>query len=136
MSLYVAYGSNLNMKQMSIRCPTAAVVGSGTLNGYRLAFCGVATVFPCKGNEVPVAVWEIDEDCERALDRYEGFPRLYRKETVEVEVDGVTLDTMIYIMNRSRLYPPTSSYYRIIEQGYEDFGLNIACLERALAEAD
>ena len=54
MSLYVAYGSNLNMKQMSIRCPTAAVVGSGTLNGYRLAFCGVATVFPCKGNEVPV----------------------------------------------------------------------------------
>ena len=136
MSLYVAYGSNLNMKQMSIRCPTAAVVGSGTLKGYRLAFCGVATVFPCEGNEVPVAVWEIDEDCERALDRYEGYPRLYRKETVEVEVDGVTLDAMIYIMNRSRLYPPASGYYRTIEQGYEDFGLDVACLERARAEAD
>lgn len=136
MSYYIAYGSNLNMKQMSIRCPTAAVVGSGMLNDYRLAFCGVATVFPCEGNEVPVAVWEIDEECERALDRYEGFPRLYRKETVEVEVDGVTLDAMIYIMNRSRLYPPTSSYYRTIEQGYEDFSLNIAYLERALAEAD
>ena len=136
MSLYVAYGSNLNMKQMSIRCPAAAVVGSGTLNGYRLAFCGVATVFPCKGNEVPVAVWEIDEECERALDRYEGFPRLYRKETVKVEVDGVTMDAMIYIMNRRRLYPPTAIYYRTIEQGYEDFGLNVAYLERALAEAD
>lgn len=136
MSLYAAYGSNLNMKQMAIRCPTASVVGSGKLNGYKLAFCGVATVFPCENSSVPVAVWEIDEDCERALDRYEGFPRLYRKETVEVEVDDVALDAMIYIMNRSRLYPPAGSYYRTIEQGYEDFGLDLACLEQARDEAD
>lgn len=136
MSLYVAYGSNLNMKQMSIRCPTAAVVGSGTLKGYRLAFWGVATVFPCDESEVPIAVWEIDEECERALDRYEGYPRLYHKETVKVEVDGVTLDAMIYIMNRSRLYPPTPIYYRTIELGYEDFGFDTKYLERARMEAD
>lgn len=136
MSLYVAYGSNLNMKQMSIRCPAASVVGRGVLKGYRLAFCGVATVFPSDESEVPVAVWEIDEECERALDRYEGYPRLYRKETVDVEIDGVELKAMIYIMNRSRLYPPAPVYYRTIELGYEDFGFNIDYLERARAEAD
>jgi len=38
--LYVAYGSNLNLKQMSHRCPTAKVYGKGKLKRYRLLFRG------------------------------------------------------------------------------------------------
>lgn len=29
--LYIAYGSNLNLKQMKYRCPTAKLVGKGTI---------------------------------------------------------------------------------------------------------
>lgn len=34
--LYVAYGSNLNFKQMKHRCPTAKLYGIGTVYGYEL----------------------------------------------------------------------------------------------------
>ena len=30
--LYVAYGSNLNLKQMAYRCPTATLVGTGAVS--------------------------------------------------------------------------------------------------------
>ncbi len=36
--LYVAYGSNLNLEQMAIRCPTAKVEGAIMLRNWRLAF--------------------------------------------------------------------------------------------------
>lgn len=36
--LYVAYGSNLNLKQMAYRCPTATLVGTGVIENYELQF--------------------------------------------------------------------------------------------------
>ena len=68
--LYLAYGSNLNLEQMSRRCPTAEVVGTTILNNWRLMFRGVATVERCKGGKVPVLVWNIQPKDEAALDIY------------------------------------------------------------------
>ena len=84
--LYLAYGSNLNLEQMANRCPTAKVVGASQINDHRLLFRGahagaVATIEPFEGGNVPVLVWEITPTDEAALDRYEGWPFLYRKET-------------------------------------------------------
>jgi len=72
--LYIAYGSNMNIEQMSHRCPTAAVIGTSELQDYRLLFRGghanaVATVEPHEGGNVPVVVWEITTADEAALDR-------------------------------------------------------------------
>ncbi len=77
--LYIAYGSNLNLSQMKHRCPTARVIGTSELKDYELVFRGsghnaVATVEPCKGSTVPVLLWSIKPDDEKALDRYEGYP--------------------------------------------------------------
>ena len=49
--LYIAYGSNLNLEQMKFRCPTAKLVGKGTIENYELQFkgmphCSVASPFP------------------------------------------------------------------------------------------
>src|SRR5690625_7348414 len=79
--LYIAYGSNLNLEQMANRCPTAKVVGPSEIKGHKLVFRGphahaVATVEPCKGESVPVLVWQITSSDEKALDRYEGWPQL------------------------------------------------------------
>ena len=84
---YIAYGSNLNLEQMARRCPTAKVVGSTTLKNYRLMFRGgshtaVATVERSCGDEVPVLIWRLQPRDEKALDVYEGWPHLYRKETL------------------------------------------------------
>ena len=43
MRYYIAYGSNLNMEQMGIRCPSATAVGTGFLKGFRLMYKGSLT---------------------------------------------------------------------------------------------
>lgn len=136
--LYIAYGSNLNLEQMKRRCPDAEVVGSSKLEGYRLYFCGgsysaVATVEPDEGSSVPILIWRISAKDEVALDRYEGYPHLYRKEWLKVELDGKKLSAMIYIMNTARLSKglPSQSYYHTILEGYNSAGFDIAALDDA-----
>ena len=84
--LYIAYGSNLNLPQMEQRCPYAKVVGASEIKNYELLFRGVATVEPKEGATVPVLLWKIEPLDEAALDRYEGWPHLYRKEMMDVEL--------------------------------------------------
>ena len=64
--LYVAYGSNLNIRQMKYRCPDAKLYGTGVIEDYALQFKGLphgafATIAPKEGAFVPVAVWEISK---------------------------------------------------------------------------
>lgn len=47
-------------------------------------------VNPCKGENVPVLVWQITAHVEKALDRYEGWSHLHRKERIKVKVDKKT----------------------------------------------
>ena len=87
--LYVAYGSNLNIRQMKYRCPGAKLYGTGVIDDYELQFKGqphgaFATIAPKEGASVPVAVWDISEKNEQALDRYEGYPSHYFKQNVPV----------------------------------------------------
>ena len=112
--LYIAYGSNLNLPQMAVRCPTATVKGSGEIKGYELLFRGVATVEPKEGGSVPV--------------------HLYRKEMMDVEMEGKTVSAMVYVMNDGRsLSLPSERYYGVIEEGYKTAGFPTAVLEQALA---
>ncbi len=59
--LYIAYGSNLNLPQMSFWCTTAKVVGVSEIKDYELLFRGsrssaVATMQPLARSAVPVLV--------------------------------------------------------------------------------
>ena len=109
---YLAYGSNLNKQQMSWRCPDAEPVGKTVLPGYRLEFRrGVLTIERNKKGLVYVGVWKISETDEKALDRYEGYPRLYRKKNFRVMVGGDEINAMAYIMTDGHpIEPPTSNY--------------------------
>ena len=49
--LYIAYGSNLNLNQMSMRCPEAMPVGTAMLDGWQLTFRGVATLEKWKAQQ-------------------------------------------------------------------------------------
>lgn len=133
--IYLAYGSNLHIEHMQQRCPTAEVLGTSTLHGYQLVFNGVATIEPDPDRSVPVLLWDIKPADEIPLDRYEGYPHLYRRETVQVELGGKTVDAMVYIMNSEGTAPPSPGYYDTILKGYEMNGLDIAFLEQARIEA-
>ncbi len=139
--LYLAYGSNLNMKQMATRCPTAKVVGVTRLKDRRLLFRGprelaVATVEPYKGSAVPALVWSLEPRDERALDRYEGYPSFYRKDETDVELDSENVTAMLYIMNEGRpLGQPSASYYATILEGYTTAGFDIGILHQATVDS-
>ncbi|MFR1708820.1 MAG: gamma-glutamylcyclotransferase family protein [Clostridium sp.] len=140
--LYLAYGSNLNLEQMANRCPTAKAVGTSKINDYRLLFRGahagaVATIEPLKGQSVPVLVWEITPADEAALDRYEGWPFLYRKETVKVKLGGKTVKAMVYIMNDGRpIGQPSCYYYSTILEGYKSAGFDVDILRKATTDSN
>ena len=139
--LYIAYGSNLNRAQMADRCPTAKVLGSSVMEDWRLLFRGehegaVATVEPFQGCSVPVLVWEITPADEAALNRYEGWPFFYRKETVKVQLNGKTVTAMVYIMNEGRpLGQPNCYYYSVILAGYKDAGFDVEILRQATIDS-
>lgn len=126
MKYYLAYGSNLNKRQMKTRCPDAVPVGSCVVNDYELVFRGVATIEPKPGASVQCGIWKISTDDERSLDRYEGYPRLYVKQDFRVTVKGKTVRAMAYVMvdGIRRLSPPSTGYLLTIAEGYDDFGLD------------
>ena len=137
MRLYIAYGSNLNLSGMQSRCPTAEIVGTAVLKDYQLLFRdGLATVEPRPGAEVPVLVWDIQPGDEKRLDAYEGWPSLYRKENLTVEMDGSPTEAMVYIMNGGhRLSPPSKYYYNTLLEGYQTAGFDTQILEDAVDES-
>jgi gamma-glutamylcyclotransferase (GGCT)/AIG2-like uncharacterized protein YtfP len=141
--LYCAYGSNLCIEQMIRRCPTAAVVDKGMVNAYQLIFRGgigsaVATIEPTNiESKVPVLVWSITKKDEEALDCYEGYPNLYRKENVFVTTSsGERIENMAYIMNpRYGMNAPSVYYYNIIRDGYEIAEFDIDYLRKAVQQS-
>jgi len=140
---YIAYGSNLNVPQMRWRCPDARVIGTGEIRDWQLLFKGsrtgsYLTIEEAEGMSVPVTVWEVSADDEKALDRYEGYPRFYYKTEMRIEVTGIRTgktrvrDAFVYIMNeKSDPGIPTEGYYRTCLEGYRTFGFD----ERFLVDA-
>lgn len=140
---YLAYGSNLNVRQMMMRCPSARMIGTATIEDYRLMFKGsktgsYLTIEPEEGCSVPVGVWEVSEADELALDRYEGFPTFYYKKELELPITGIRTGKVrrrkafVYIMHEDRLLGvPSNMYMRICMEGYMDFGFNYDTLWEA-----
>ena len=143
MSLYFAYGSNLDLAQMRQRCPGARMVGTATLHGYQLAFVGhsqgrdggVATIQRNgTGGHVPGVLYEMTGPDWDKLDVYEGYPRVYRREVVRViNRAGWTVEAVAYIRNQGDLRPPSPAYRRIIAGGYRYHNLPQSVLDLALA---
>jgi gamma-glutamylcyclotransferase (GGCT)/AIG2-like uncharacterized protein YtfP len=131
--IYAAYGSNLNHAQMAVRCPKAVFVGIGKIKNHRLVFRGVADIESDRGSEVLVGLWRITEACLKALDRYEGWPSLYERDTFMVHKQkGSPVPAIAYYMNSIDYGSPTHGYYKSIADGYKDCGLQLDALEDAL----
>jgi hypothetical protein len=88
---YFAYGSNMDVEQMRVRCPGSQILGTARLDGYRFRINrrGVATVVAEEGAVAWGVVWDLTREDERTLDGYEGVPSgLYSKEEVRIDAQG------------------------------------------------
>ena len=124
---YIAYGSNLNFKLMRSRCPRAKPVfylngiRVNKLFGWKLVFNRYANIIKDNKSFVPIGLWKITKYCEKELDVYEDFPKLYSK----IYFKYNSIKTMTYIMNSNKLLKPSNTYMKLIYQGYKDFGLEL-----------
>jgi hypothetical protein len=139
---YLAYGSNLNIRQMRYRCPSAKPIGITAIPDYELLYKGSGTgayltIEPKKDGLVPIAVWEVTEADEKRLDAYEGCPTFYYKKELRLPVklrNGKTkkVDAFIYIMHEERRHGiPSLTYIRTCEEGYRNFGFDTKFLDAA-----
>lgn len=133
---YIAYGSNLNIRQMKMRCPSARIIGTSEIPNYELLFKGsktgsYLTIEPKEGSTVPVAAWEVTDLDEAALDRYEGFPTFYYKAEMVLPIKGIKTGKVrerpvfVYIMHEDRpLGMPSGYYVATCLEGYDNFGFD------------
>ena len=137
--LYFAYGSNLNLGQMAVRCPQAGVVGKAVLEGYELAFRrGVLTILPKEGGRVNGLLWRINAWDELTLDRYEGYPHLYTKELLPVQTDSGSQTVVAYVMTApycERTQPPVATYLQTVLDGCRMAGFDPKAVLQAAAQA-
>lgn len=141
---YIAYGSNLNIAQMRVRCPQARIIGTSEIKDYELLFKGsqtgsYLTIEKKVGGSVPVAVWATTAADETALDRYEGFPTFYYKAEMKLPVKGIRTGKIrnrrcyVYIMHEDRpLGIPSVYYIRTCLEGYRAFDFEEEILMRAI----
>lgn len=123
---YFAYGSNMDLVQMSSRCPGATVVGLATLPGHRIAFVidetgydgGVATVVPDDASTVTGVLWEIDDTHLKALDEWETYPVAYDRYPITVHAPD-PVEALIYVANFNAPLPPSDRYLGVILRGLE-----------------
>jgi gamma-glutamylcyclotransferase (GGCT)/AIG2-like uncharacterized protein YtfP len=123
MTLYAAYGSNLNPRQMLLRAPHSPHRGTGWLRGWRLTFGGeeigwegaVATLAEDPSGSVFVSIYDLTTADENALDEWEGVTTdLYRKIRVRVEtLDGSSL-CYVYVLNSFEGGVPSKRYLEIM----------------------
>ena len=132
MYLYAAYGSNLNKAQMQDRCPKSKPVRSLVLEKFRLVFKGVADIEKDSKYSLHLGIYDITKECEKALDYYEEFPKIYKKFYIEYFFEGKNEKILCYTMNKLFSYgAPSQKYFNVIKQGYYDWNFNLDNLSDA-----
>ena len=133
MTLYAAYGSNMDPLQMLLRAPHSPGRGTGWLQGWRLTFGGedfgwegaLATVVEDADPEsqVFVALYDISEPDEDALDEWEGSDLgLYTKIRVRVATLEGDTTAWLYVLDDYEGGLPSARYLGIIADAAEAAG--------------
>ncbi len=147
MTLYFAYGSNLDGAQMALRCPGHGFRGLARLRGHRLHFPlysastwkgAVASLEPHAGTDVWGVLYDLTAAHVAALDHHEGLDRTpprYRRADLAVEQDGMATVAFTYLGLPDDVLPeprPSRRYLDAILVGARARGLPpdyIAALE-------
>jgi len=133
--LYFAYGSNLNLKQMRQRCPDSKVYSAAILKDYSLVFRGVADIVKEKKQKVQGILFEVSKNDIVKLDAYEGYPMLYKRIKIVVNIGNKEVEAFAYKMvNGYSFELPDKGYFDIIYEGYLNNSLNTKHLMQGLID--
>ncbi|WTW97136.1 gamma-glutamylcyclotransferase [Streptomycetaceae bacterium NBC_01309] len=131
MPLYAAYASNLDARQMARRAPHSPLRVTGWLPGWRLTFGGeqlgwegsLATVVEDDISQIFVALYDLTDSDEAALDRWEGESLgLYRKAKIRVETLFGEELAWLYVLNDYEGGLPSARYLGMVADAAESAG--------------
>ena len=119
---YLAYGMNTNSSEMAYRCPQARSLGPAVLEDHEFRFAVHADIVECPGSIVEGVLWEITDECLKALDCLEGYPTYYERKTVTVTyVDNNSVDALTYYMTGNKPDElPSDHYLMMLYEGYAE----------------
>lgn len=122
---YFAYGSNLCIQQMALRCPDASDPRPAVLadHDWLINERGVATVEPFTGSTVHGVLWWLSDHDLATLDSAEGVPSRYRRDQLIVHTDDGPSPAWVYIDHRTEPGPPRPGYLERIIDGASHHGL-------------
>ncbi len=123
--IYFAYGSNMDLDQMKIRCPGSSVIGIGQLTHYTMAFTrwsrswksGTADILPERGAIVHGVLFNLTLDGLKKLDKFADYSNSYLRQDVTVIFGVEVLPAMTYVARRQGVYLPSKSYLGKMVQG-------------------
>jgi len=117
MTLYFAYGSNMNRAAMHRRCPGATAVGTAVLGDHRF-FVGVdgwGSIAPTPGDAVHGVLWRLTPRDIAALHAYELLHQgLYDVRHLPVRRGSHLVRAMIYLLRRRAIGMPRPGYVEMI----------------------
>jgi hypothetical protein len=116
MTLYFAYGSNMNHAAMTRRCPDARAIGPARLDGYRffIGLEGWGSVRMSAGDRVHGVLWSLSPRDIAALHAYELLHKgLYEVRTLSVLRDARRVPAMIYLLRRRLHGKPRPGYVEL-----------------------
>ena len=128
MTLYAAYGTNLDPARMGERCPHSPLQTTGWLIGWRLTFGGeehgwdgaLATIVEDPLEQVFVAVYDVTGDDETVLDSLESADTgLYRKTRVRVATMNGEQVAWTYVLDAYEGGLPSASYLGVLADAAE-----------------
>ena len=122
----LGYGALTDPITMRSRCPSAVYKGTGTLDDYELYIDRCSSIRPTMGSKTMGVVWEISDLDMIELDKYEGYPYLYQRKEVDVNIDNRLVKVWVYyyaIDFKDMGEPASNKYYKTCKKGYKVFGL-------------
>jgi hypothetical protein len=99
MTLYFAYGANMERAAMRARCPAAAAFGPALLRGWRYVIAsGYGSLARAPGAEVFGVLWRLTPRDLAALNIFESLDSgLYRRVGLTVETGGARARVLVYV---------------------------------------
>jgi gamma-glutamylcyclotransferase (GGCT)/AIG2-like uncharacterized protein YtfP len=99
MTLYFAYGANMERAGMGKRCPAATPLGSAVLRGWRFVIAqGYGSIAPAPGARVCGVLWQLTARDLAALNIFESLDSgLYRRAMLTVEIDSRRARALVYV---------------------------------------
>jgi len=117
MTLYFAYGSNMQRAAMARRCPAARVIGPAMLDNHKF-FIGIegwGSVKPARGERVHGVLWRLTPRDIAALHAYELLHQgLYDVRYLPVRFASKRLRAMIYLLRCRTTGKPKPGYVEMI----------------------